>query len=323
MESVKVAGRRYTDPDVISLIRATGQLVDPRSAVLTQARRLNEQYVSLGGDGHERFERLKILASLRGLSVEPMDARQSARERRDAVLMPTADGRGKVLYNPSRHSGRINFSIAHEITHTFFPNSVSGARFRTMCDPGSREANELERLCDLGASEMLMPIDEFGEALGGRFSLEIAEAAMSAFGSSYESTVFRMATAHPRLAAAGLLRYRYSKEEERALASSRQQRALFEKSARVKNEAPVRKYRRQSFFMSDACADKHIIRWNKSFILGSSVYAAGVNGGIHRAEESLPNAAAIVGTLEAIRAPYQRDEADPDCGDVLFFWQAK
>jgi len=26
--------------------------------------------------------------------------------------------------------------------------------------------------------------------------------------------------------------------------------------------------------------------------------------------------------LEAVRAPYQRDEADPVFGDVLFFWAA-
>src|SRR5512135_736855 len=102
METVRVGRRRYTDPDIISLIRATGQLVDPRSAVLTQARRLNADYRSLGGNGRDPLERLKILASLRRLTVAPMDARQSAREKRDAVLVPTRDGRGQILYNPMR-----------------------------------------------------------------------------------------------------------------------------------------------------------------------------------------------------------------------------
>src|SRR5438105_4255717 len=165
METVTVGRRRYTDPDVISLIRAAGHLIDPRSAVLHQARKLNEEYRALGGDGAHSFERLKILASLRGLEIAEMDRKYSVREQRDAVLVPTSDGkRGQILYNASRPSGRVAFSVAHEIGHTFFPNSPSGARFRTMCDPDSREANELERLCDLAASELLMPIREFRRA---------------------------------------------------------------------------------------------------------------------------------------------------------------
>ncbi|MGC2332908.1 MAG: ImmA/IrrE family metallo-endopeptidase, partial [Candidatus Acidiferrales bacterium] len=61
----------------------------------------------------------------------------------------------------SRPASRVAFSIAHEISHAFFPNSVTGARFRSICQSNSKKANELERLCDLGASELLMPLDEF------------------------------------------------------------------------------------------------------------------------------------------------------------------
>jgi hypothetical protein len=163
METITVGGRRYTDPDIISLIRATGQLVDPRSAVIHQARQLNTEYGSFGNEAGP-FERLKILASLRGLEIDRMNRHLASREVRDAVLIPTSDGkrvRGQILYNPTRPPGRVAFSIAHEIAHTFFPNSVSGARFRTMCTPDSREANELERLCDFAASELLMPLEEF------------------------------------------------------------------------------------------------------------------------------------------------------------------
>jgi uncharacterized protein DUF955 len=322
MDTITVGGRRYSDPDIISLIRATGQLVDPRSAILTQASRLNAQYRSLGGDGQNRFERLKILASLRGLSVEPMELQRSARETRDAVLVPTLNGRAQILYNPSRPAGRTAFSIAHEITHTFFPNSITGARFRTLCEPGSREANELERLCDLGASELLMPADEFRAVMGTHFGLEYVDLAMAEFGSSYESTVFRMATAHPGLAASGLVRFRFSKEEERRMYAAGKQRRLFDREASVTDAAPVKKYRRQSFFTSEFCCDEHTVRWNKSFDLSSCLYIAGTNGGIHCAEEALPNKAGVVGRLEAVRAPFQRDEADPEHGDVLFFWAA-
>ena len=96
------------------------------------------------------------------------------------------------------------FSIG-QITHTFFPNSVTGARFRNICESSSKEANELERLCDLGASELLMPFDQFRAAATGNYSLSNAESLAARFGSSFEATVYRLATAHPALAVAGLL----------------------------------------------------------------------------------------------------------------------
>jgi hypothetical protein len=37
----------------------------------------------------------------------------------------------------------------------------------------------------------------------------------------------------------------------------------------------------------------------------------------------LPNDTDAYGRLEAIRAPYQRDDAEEDYGDVLFFWELK
>lgn len=321
METISVGGRKYTDPDIISLVRATGRLIDPRSAVVHQARQLNEEYKSLSGEVVDPFQRLKILASLRGLQVLEMDRARASTERRDAILVPTSDGkRGQIVYNPSRQSGRVAFSIAHEIAHTFFPNSVRGARFRTMCDPESREANELERLCDLAASEILMPLEEFRVTLDGDFGLHVVNRVARVFGSSYESTVFRMATAHTGLAAAGLLRYRFRRAEERATKTDTLQRRLFGEVGRGLATRPCPKYRRQSFYMSPQCSDEHTIRFNKSFDLTSCVYEAGRSGGIHRSLEVLPNAASTSGVIEAIRAPYQREDADPDQRDVLFLW---
>ena len=320
MESIKVGGRKYTDPDVISLIRETGQLVDPRSAVVNQARRLNSDYRALGGDGQDPMQRLKILASLRGLEIAEMDRQRSHRERRDAVLVPTGNGkRGQVLFNPTRPPGRVAFSIAHEIGHTFFPNSVSGARFRTMCDPDSREANELERLCDLAGSELLMPLEEFRAVIGRDHGLHAVERAAAVFGSSYESTVFRLATAHPGLAAAGLVRYRHRKSEERALAAALDQHEMFDNGSRA-DEVGSPKYRRQSFYTSENCGVEHTIHWNKSFDSSSCVYEAGVSSNVCRGREALPNETDIIGNLEAIRAPYQRESAHPEFADVLFLW---
>ncbi len=322
MQTLRVGGRRYSDPDVVSLIRATGELVDPRAAVLTQARRLNAELENLGGTGIEPIERLKILASLRGLEVEHMSRERRKIEVRDAILIPRNDGKdGLIAYNPDRPQGRVAFSIAHEIAHTFFPNSTSGARFRSLCNSDSREANELERLCDLGASELLMPHGQFRRALGNEFGLNAIPRLCEQFGSSYEATVFRLATTHEGICIAGLLRYRYRASEERALLSRGAQQFLFDRGESSEDEMPVLpKYRRQSLHMSEKCGDEHIVRWNKSFESDSCVYAAGLGSEIGSGRETLPNEAQEFGTIEAIRAPFQREEADPIFADVLFVW---
>jgi hypothetical protein len=50
------------------------------------------------------------------------------------------------------------------------------------------------------------------------------------------------------------------------------------------------------------------------------VYGAATNNGIQAGREPLPNGLLKTGRMEAVRAPYQRDDADPVFGDVLFLW---
>lgn len=321
MEIVRVGGRKYSDPDVLSLIRATGALVDPRSAVLSQARKLNEEYRSWGSGPTSAIQRLKIIASLRGLTVAPMNVERWKGEPRDAVLVPNGRTKGQILYNPLRPPGRVAFSVAHEISHTFFPNTLIGARFRDLTAPDSREANELERLCDLAASELLMPTEEFIAEAHGFFTLARTEELAEKFGGSFEATVFRLATASPGVAIAGLLRYRRRLDEERKLTAATQQ-LLFHDLRHASSEVPSPKYRRQSFFPSASCADEHTIRWNKSFNPDSCVYLAAKSERICSAIESLPNLAHEEGLLEVVRAPFQREDAHPAFPDLLFFWSS-
>ncbi len=320
METVRVGGRTYTDPDVISLVKATGSLVDPRSSVLNQARNLLAKFEVFDNVPRNPIGRLTMLASLQGVTVTPMDVDRQQREKRDAILVPTAT-RQVILFNPNRPPGRVAFSIAHEISHTFFPNSLSGARFRSICQSNSKEANELERLCDLGASELLMPITEFQKAADGNYSLNNVEYLSGVFGSSYEATAFRLASAHPGIAVSGLLRYRFTVKEQRRSLST-QQSLLFGGGAGEDDLQGQPKYRRQSVYLSDRCEEHLTIRWNKSFDETSCVYLAR-NGGVHAARESLPNGTRLVGRLEAVRAPYQREEAHPEFADVLFCWTAE
>lgn len=322
METIRVGGRRYSDPDVISLIKATGSLVDPRSSVLTQARKRLQTLSRFQDIPNDPIERLTILASICGIAeVVPMNIEQRRGETRDAVLAPNLSGGRSIIYNPTVPRSRVAFSIAHEIAHTFFPNSISGARFRNICASESREANELERLCDLGASELLMPLSEFQNAAAGTgYSLTSVSALMEVFGSSFEATAFRLASAHPGIAVAGLVRYRLRIGEQRKRKITAQAVLFAPQGGNVDAEGAEPKYRRQSLHLSEACSDAHMVRWNKSFPADSAVYDAATASDVQVGFESLPNQLTTKGRLEAVRAPYQRDEAHPLSGDVLFFW---
>lgn len=64
-----------------------------------------------------------------------------------------------IEYNPNQRYSRINFSIAHEIAHTFFPDWKEEVRNR---EPKENvQEKELEILCDIGASEILLPYANF------------------------------------------------------------------------------------------------------------------------------------------------------------------
>jgi hypothetical protein len=146
--------------------------------------------------------------------------------------------------------------------------------------------------------------------------------ASGVFGSSYEATAFRLASAHPGIAISGLLRYRLTVKEQRRSLST-QQALLFGGVASQNDRHGQPKYRRQSVYLSDRCEESLTIRWNKSFEESSCVDLAGRNGGVRAARESLPNGIHLIGRLDAVPVPYQREEAHPEFADVLFFWTAE
>ena len=163
-----------------------------------------------------------------------------------------------------------------------------------------------------------MPEEEFLEEMGGDFGLHLVPVLAARFGSSYEATVYRLATTYKGLAVAGLLRHRYRKAEEKRL-SGPPQLSLFTDEPIVKQPEP--KYRRQSLHPSLACTPEDIIPWNKSFDETSCVYLA-QEPDIHiqRGHESLPTKSARVGSIEAVLAPYQRPDGIGTLSDVLFIW---
>lgn len=73
----------------------------------------------------------------------------------DGALLPLGCGFAagfRMLLKKGCPSTRTRFTTAHELCHTFFYETVPELKFRNhVVDPGE------ERLCDLGAAELLMP----------------------------------------------------------------------------------------------------------------------------------------------------------------------
>ena len=79
----------------------------------------------------------------------------------DARIIPLSNNSFRIEYNPNKSKGRIRFSIAHELTHTLFPDCANRIRNRGKSNAILRDEWQLEMLCNIGASEFLMPIGSF------------------------------------------------------------------------------------------------------------------------------------------------------------------
>lgn len=126
----------------------------------------------------ENTSRASVLAAVeQGWNGPPFDPIELATIRRIRVRPNASIPDARVLsrghtfeiqYNPNRPRARVNFSIAHEIAHTFFPDCAEVVRNRAT----SRHTQswQLEMLCNIGAAELLMPFHSF--SLDGPASIE-------------------------------------------------------------------------------------------------------------------------------------------------------
>ena len=316
----RVAGRTYVDPDVVSIIDDSGGLLDPPSLVRSSVRTLLKKFEQFEFTSGDPFQRICMLASLAGFEVQQMELARASRQTHDAVIVPTSGNRkrGVIFYNPNRHSSRIVFSIAHEIIHSFFPTSHTGARFRALSADGTKGSLELEMLCHLGASELTMPRDAFLQVVDRiGFGMSHVDKIRREFGTSFEACLYRLAATARFPAAAGLAKFRLKRGEEEAL--RRLQRSLFKKEFDDPH-MPLKQYRRQSFHPSEKFPVGLTIYWNKSFPENSCVYRASLSGAIERSYESIPlgRGKVLSCLMESVIAPFQPDDVSADSPDVFF-----
>jgi hypothetical protein len=147
--STESAFVNWTNRSVLQFARGS----DPLTKISQQTEDLVLKAFEQGWSGppYDPFK----LAELLRISVVPRDDVAEART--------VQDSRGGILieFNPRQPSARIRFSIAHEITHTFFPDCLERARYRAKRTVYRDDDWQLEMLCNIGAAEILMPPGSF------------------------------------------------------------------------------------------------------------------------------------------------------------------
>ncbi len=173
----------WTHPSVLSLAEAAS--TSPINAVTAKARETVFKAIQSGWSGppYDPF----ALAEFLKIAVEP---RQDVV---DARTLPAGEGRFRIEFNPNRSAARINFSVAHEIAHTLFPDCSQAIRNRFTHAEMQPNDWQLEVLCNIGAAEILMPVGSFRFNEASPLSIDTVLALQREFSVSSESVLLRIA----------------------------------------------------------------------------------------------------------------------------------
>lgn len=128
---------------------------DPVKLIIERARAIILRFIE-EGNSNPPFDPLAIAEYLK-IPVIPRE------DIRDARTVHIGGGKLVIEFNPTRPRGRIRFSIAHEITHTLFPDCREMVRNRGTHEDMQADEWQLEMLCNIGAAEILMPIGSFSD----------------------------------------------------------------------------------------------------------------------------------------------------------------
>ncbi len=159
---------------------------DPVEAITGRARQVAFEAAEAGWTGPP-FDPLQLAEHLR-VPVVPME------DVYDARTVPAGAKSVRIEFNPNRPPGRLRFSVAHELAHTFFPDVAQAARHRAQtADLAWTDDWQLELLCNIGAAELLMPIGSFPSLAGEALSIEHLMQVRQDYQVSAEALLLRVA----------------------------------------------------------------------------------------------------------------------------------
>lgn len=167
----------WTNPSVQALSADS----DPIETIKAAARRLVLKAKEEGWEGPP-FNPVRLAEMLK----VQIEANSSVA---DARLIATENG-AKIQFNPLQPRERVRFSIAHEIAHLLFPDWKEQIRNRSANEGGDNW--QLEMLCNLAASEFVLPIGSLkpAEAIP---TIEVLMQQRRAYDVSAEAFLIRLA----------------------------------------------------------------------------------------------------------------------------------
>ena len=219
---IRVGNKFYSHKSVIRLVKCHSDISqDPKNIIRSLIQNELAGFKNSIWNGPPFDPR--TLASILGILCEKSDELTYSE---DAELHPAEDGRMVIRYNPNKPKARQNFSIAHEIAHTYFPGFQNQYKARHKIgkfDPN----NEVEILCDLGASEIIMPTPEFDldvKSMG--VSLKSLQELSKRYSASLEATAIRMIGTNLHPCAITVLDYSHKPSEKDEIQTARYQQNL-------------------------------------------------------------------------------------------------
>jgi len=175
---------KWTNKSVKKLINEnTTQIsADPAEIIREKARELVLQAFNMGWTGPP-FSPVELARILK-IEVGPLA------DITDARIVSIPGNKLKIEYNPYQKESRINFSIAHELGHTLFSDCHEKTRNRE--ESKGVDNWELEFLCDIAASEILLPYAQFAnEANSSALTLDSILKIANKYEASLESVFLR------------------------------------------------------------------------------------------------------------------------------------
>lgn len=111
----------------------------------------------------------------------------------EARTIANASGNFTIEFNPTRPPARIRYSVAHEIAHTLFPDCAAAVRHRGTHSNMTSDEWQLEMLCNLAASEILMPLGSLSKESDLSVSVDSVWKLRKKYEVSSEAVLLRLA----------------------------------------------------------------------------------------------------------------------------------
>ncbi|WP_158666621.1 ImmA/IrrE family metallo-endopeptidase [Salinibacter altiplanensis] len=205
---------------------------------------------------------------------------------------------GVILYDASDRQTRQRFTQAHELVESLL-SALKGNRYRNSVKKYIEQNERKERLCNWGASCILMPLGLFNEHVQEtELGIEAAEQIGEAFQTSRLATLWHMVYCYPRSVGLVVWKYTHKPADEKSMADSSQLSFLDEGY----RHAPQKELRAQ-WNVFGSPAEEYQVPRNKSVSRDSLIFQAYDEGALCEGREqvSLVN---LEGEFQVEAAPF-------------------